>query len=697
MAAQVHDSGKKARQFVIYLNSKVKKRGSVKHAIGGSIVLYQLFKELKDERLVYAIVIVAGHHAGLPDLMRVIDQKIPNAEEYLQAIPALAHHELASVKKMLDLFHKLPPTQDDFKTYTTESGYRAMLTRMCFSALVDADYLDTERYFDAEKHKKRRGSKFSIQQLNEMLESHMNQLREKLAKENMADTILNMRRNEVYLFCREAAKQPSPYRALIVPTGYGKTLASIAYALGHARIFNKNRVIVALPLISIIDQTAQVYKQIFGEQAVLEHHSQMSYTDDEEESMKRAKLATENWGAYPIIVTTTVELFESLFSNRPSKTRKLHRIANSVIILDEFHKLPLHVLAPIMKTLHILMEFFNVTVLMCSATPLSFKNSVLVGNMGEPVDIFPNRDQLFAESRRVNYVRISEPLNSSELVLKMNEHQQTLCILNTRQDAFRVWQEAIRHPKNGKKVYHLSNRMCPDHRKKVIGSIKHDLHDKIPILVIATSLVEAGVDLDFEAVFRAMAPLDSIVQAAGRANRENRSDRGWVYIFELEDGGMPEEIYRRGTVQARMLLDQHGVDALYETWIFEEYFRGLYAFGSEHMLDEPGLMKRDPTEFSTISRLFKMIDEDTVSLICRHYKAAEEQLDRLIDIWKQSPYLSREWFREAQMYAVNEYRNSAWLRNNQHLLERVSEGWYIWHGEYDGVAGIRIPHKEGGE
>lgn len=475
IAAIAHDLGKKSSAFVQYLKADKKIRGSVQHAIGGVIALCDILQEVRDERLIMAALIVAGHHTGMPDLPRLSEEKVREAPQYLKAIPELSQTEMQMIKDILKRFPGLPlGGKSDRKS---SFAYKEMLMRMCFSALVDSDFLDTERYFDYGKSIKRRGKAFSIQQLDEQLQNYMLKLRME-----SQDKEINRYRNEVYMACREAAKQPLFFRALVVPTGLGKTLASIAFALEHAKRFNKKRVIVALPLVNIIDQTARQYQKVFGKASVLEQHSQLSYTDDKGESMERARLAAENWDSFPIIVTTTVELFESLFSNRTSKVRKLHRLANSVIILDEFQKLPIHVLAPIFQALHILMEHFNVTVVLCSATPLSFKNAELVGNMGTPVEICKNHDQLFASMKRVEYTRIEKPLTVSELVARMREHPAALCILNTRKDAFQVYREAISQKVNGQKLYHLSNRMCPDHRKKVIEQIKEDLKKKSPFL-----------------------------------------------------------------------------------------------------------------------------------------------------------------------------------------------------------------------
>ncbi|KYC77224.1 hypothetical protein B4096_0864 [Heyndrickxia coagulans] len=689
IAAIAHDLGKKSSAFVQYLKADKKIRGSVQHAIGGVIALCDILQEVRDERLIMAALIVAGHHTGMPDLPRLSEEKVREAPQYLKAIPELSQTEMQMIKDILKRFPGLPlGGKSDRKS---SFAYKEMLMRMCFSALVDSDFLDTERYFDYGKSIKRRGKAFSIQQLDEQLQNYMLKLRME-----SQDKEINRYRNEVYMACREAAKQPLFFRALVVPTGLGKTLASIAFALEHAKRFNKKRVIVALPLVNIIDQTARQYQKVFGKASVLEQHSQLSYTDDKGESMERARLAAENWDSFPIIVTTTVELFESLFSNRTSKVRKLHRLANSVIILDEFQKLPIHVLAPIFQALHILMEHFNVTVVLCSATPLSFKNAELVGNMGTPVEICKNHDQLFASMKRVEYTRIEKPLTVSELVARMREHPAALCILNTRKDAFQVYREAISQKVNGQKLYHLSNRMCPDHRKKVIEQIKEDLKKEKPILVITTTVVEAGVDLDFPTVFRAMAPIDSIVQAAGRSNREGKLDKGKVFIFELIGGGMPGGMYRKGTEQTRILLNHHGTVALHEPWIFEKYFRSLYTLGGDDLLDSYGITSLKPFSFEKASRLFQMIDQNTVSILCKNYQDENGQIERLIWMYKEAPYLTKEWYREAQLFAVNEYVDSSFFRENQNQLEKISEGWYIWHGDYDMKTGI-MDMDEGGD
>lgn len=689
IAAIAHDLGKKSSAFVQYLKADKKIRGSVQHAIGGVIALCDMLQEVRDERLIMAALIVAGHHTGMPDLPRLSEEKVREAPQYLKAIPELSQTEMQMIKDILKRFPGLPlGGKSDRKS---SFAYKEMLIRMCFSALVDSDFLDTERYFDYGKSIKRWGKAFSIQQLDEQLQNYMLKLHMK-----SQDKEINRYRNEVYMACREAAKQPLFFRALVVPTGLGKTLASIAFALEHAKRFNKKRVIVALPLVNIIDQTARQYQKVFGKASVLEQHSQLSYTEDKGESMERARLAAENWDSFPIIVTTTVELFESLFSNRTSKVRKLHRLANSVIILDEFQKLPIHVLAPIFQALHILMEHFNVTVVLCSATPLSFKNAELVGNMGTPVEICKNHDQLFASMKRVEYTRIEKPLTVSELVARMREHPAALCILNTRKDAFQVYREAISQKVNGQKLYHLSNRMCPDHRKKVIEQIKEDLKKEKPILVITTTVVEAGVDLDFPTVFRAMAPIDSIVQAAGRSNREGKLEKGKVFIFELIGGGMPGGMYRKGTEQTRILLNHHGTVALHEPWIFEKYFRSLYTLGGDDLLDSYGITSLKPFSFEKASRLFQMIDQNTVSILCKNYQDEDGQIERLIRMYKEAPYLTKEWYREAQLFAVNEYVDSSFFRENQNQLEKISEGWYIWHGNYDMKTGI-MDMDEGGD
>lgn len=672
-AALAHDLGKKTGDFQAYIQSKKTKRGSVKHALGGTFVL----NKISDDRAKLAGVMVAGHHAGLPDARNLYHEKVPNAEPYFRNLLQMTSKEKQEIKELLQTYAPLPDL--------IEPTFADLLTKMCFSALVDADFIDTEEYMDEIRSSTRFiDISLTIEDLSELLQQHMKQL-----MQNAKESPLNNRRARVYQACINESSSSIPFRSLNVPTGLGKTLSTMGYALEHAKRFNKRRVIVAIPFTSIIDQNADVYKNVFGSDSVLEHHSQMNDTTDENELMASARLATENWDR-PIIVTTTVQLFDSLFSNKTSKCRKLHNIADSVIILDEFQKLPIPVLKPIFKMLKTLIEKFNVTVVVSSATPLSFDKAELFGNIDLPIEICSFNNKLFEEMKRVEYTFINESLTVEKLVCDMTQSNQVLCIVNTKNDAMKIYQKMTELYQSWDNIYHLSTAMCPHHRKKIIAAIREEIKDGKSLAVVSTQLIEAGVDFDFPVVYRAMAPVDSIVQAAGRCNREGKLEEGNVYIFELQDGGLPPETYTLGTEQARVILHEDGADSLHYLPTYNKYFRSLYSLKGENALDEFEITKLPPFTYAEVSKRFKMIDQDTVAVLCRYYsdQEASEKIERLIEEAEHLPYLSKKWYRTAQSFCVNLYKNSRFLNENCQYFKSIADGWYVWEGRYDESTGI---------
>ncbi|MFX3629260.1 MAG: CRISPR-associated helicase Cas3' [Ectobacillus sp.] len=674
IAALAHDLGKMTKEFQAYIQSDNPKKGSVKHALGGTLVL----NTVADIRAQLAGMIVAGHHAGLPDARNLYNEKVPNAESYLRNLPHITNKEKQKIQGVLQGYTPLPNLDN-------EPAYVDLLVKMCFSALVDADFLDTEEYMDENRSKKRHHDcSLTVEDLSEKLQQHMNQLM-KQAKESP----LNNRRAAIYQACIEEGASSIPFRSLNVPTGLGKTLSAMGYALEHAKQFNKKRVIVAIPFTSIIDQNAEVYTNVFGADSVLEHHSQTQDIADENEEMSPSRLATENWDR-PIIVTTTVQLFESLFSNKTSKCRKLHNIVDSIIILDEFQKLPIGLLKPIFTVLKTLIQKFNVTVVVSSATPLSFDKRELLGNIDAPVEICSFNHQLFEEMKRVEYTFLEETLTVEILVNSMSESGQVLCIVNTKKDALKIYEKMKDSCKSWDKIYHLSTSMCPHHRKKVIAAIRADLEEEKSIAVVSTQLIEAGVDFDFPVVYRAMAPIDSIVQAAGRCNREGKLAKGDVYIFELEEGGMPPGIYTAGTEQARAILQEDGANSLHYLPAYNKYFRSLYSLQGEHALDELEITKLAPFTYAEVNKRFKMIDQDTISVLCRYYadEEASRKIEKLIEEAKYAPYLSKNWYRTAQTFSIGLYKNSSFLKENQQLLKPIADGWYVWEGRYNDTTGI---------
>ena len=484
---------------------------------------------------------------------------------------------------------------------------------MLFSCLVDADSLDTESFMNP-KQAILRGSHTSMSALLNNLEKHLQYL-----KISTPNTEVNRVRNYVQEQCvRESQGKCGAY-SLTVPTGGGKTLASVLWALHHAVKNNLQRIIIAIPYTSIIVQTAATLKGIFGEDNVLEHHSNINPEDVEDSELRdRFQLATENWD-YPIIVTNNVQLFESLFSNKRSACRKLHNISQSVIILDEVQTLPLEFYQPIVHTLDTLQRVFGVSVLFTTASQPILSGHIEGTNPQSSFDalpsvkeIIPKEAQLYEKLRRVE-LQIDDATKSyDEIAEKLGKYQKVLCIVNTRRDAKEIYD---RLPKEGV-LLHLSRMMCPAHVSATIKQVKQALRssDAQPIRVIATQLIEAGVDIDFPVVFRQEAGLDSILQAAGRCNREGRLGICKTFVFSLgKEHPLPPGHIAHAN-DARKAIGQQ------QDWFSPEamtaYFRQLHSrhdnFDKKKIKE---LLYKPECEFEEASNQFHLIDDQTTSVI----------------------------------------------------------------------------------
>ena len=383
---------------------------------------------------------------------------------------------------------------------------------MLFSCLVDADFLDTEAFMVPDQADHRRKI-CDLVSLKTLLDQHMMDV-----KRGCDDTPVNRARDEILNACRVAATEPSGLFSLTVPTGGGKTLSALSFGLDHAIHHGKQRVIYVIPYTSIVEQTASTLTSIFGEDNIVEHHSNL---DPDKETL-RMRLASENWDA-PIIITTNVQFFESLFSARSSRCRKLHNIVNSVAILDEAQLVPPNKLAPCVAAINELTRNYRVTVVLSTAT------QPVLPNLDTPQEIIPKQLNLYSRLQRTEII-MPESLNTrttwQDLALQLEKHDQILCIVNTRRDCYDLFQLM---PKG---TIHLSALMCGQHRATVIQSIKEKLKRGETLRVVSTQLVEAGVDIDFPVVYRALAGLDSIAQAAGRCNREGKMpEKGRVVVF----------------------------------------------------------------------------------------------------------------------------------------------------------------------
>ena len=435
-------------------------------------------------------------------------------------------------------------------------------------------------------------------------------------KKNAADTEVNKIRNEVQQYCINASEGDVDFYSLTVPTGGGKTLSSVLWALRHAKKNGLRRVIIAIPYTSIITQTAAVLRNIFGDENVLEHHSNVNPTEEEGEITKKLKLATENWD-YPIIVTTNVQLFESLFCNKPSDCRKLHNIVNSVLILDEVQTLPMGFLQPIVDTLDTLKRVFNVSILFTTASQPVLSGRIEGTNplvsfdaLPQINEIIPKVANLHDRLRRVKLEIDDTPQSYDDIAEKIAQHSRVLCIVNTRKDAKEIYS---RLPKEGM-CFHLSRMMCPAHVRETIEMIKEALRSDSnkAIRVVATQLIEAGVDIDFPVVYRQEAGLDSILQAAGRCNREGRLELCTTHVFTLQNGLPRGFIMQTNNARKNMVGDYDWFSSKAMT----EYFRQLHArIGSFDKAQIRSLLYTQELQFEEAANNFQLIDDSTTSIV----------------------------------------------------------------------------------
>jgi CRISPR-associated endonuclease/helicase Cas3 len=492
---------------------------------------------------------------------------------------------------------------------------------MFASALFDADFLDTEAFFNPPALHGRADWPV-VGSLLPKLEMH---LARKAAEAE--PTPVNRLRAEVLRACRSAGDRPPGLFSLTVPTGGGKTLSSLAFALEHARRYGLRRVIYAIPFTSIIEQTARVFRSAVGTNAVLEHHSALGPRPEAETA--RSRLAGENWDA-PLIVTTTVQLFESLFANRTSQLRKLHNLATSVLVLDEAQALPPGVLRPVTAVLDQLVKYYRCSVVLCTATQPAL-GKVFKGF--SPAEIMPEPAALFRALDRVDITlpSLRERRSWDEIAGEMACSSQALAIVNTRRDCRTL------HGRLPPGTVHLSTWQCAAHRTLLFRQIRRQLAAGSDLRVVSTSLVEAGVDLDFPVVFRAMTGLDSLAQAAGRCNRNGRLDKGRFVVFRPE-GTRPWVHIAQAIGAAEVALRAHG-EMPFEPAAFERFFDELYWAKGKEALDKyriaqllglgaEGRREGDPFDFRyrTAAELFRMVEDDQETVIIPYDRSAREAI-----------------------------------------------------------------------
>jgi CRISPR-associated endonuclease/helicase Cas3 len=668
----VHDLGKINPAFQSYLQSMEVGRSHprVPHAIWGAAFIYYLLwcKYQKDIWKEFALPIY-GHHSGLAAHSLASQSFSHFLKDNSLKIESMISYCVEQSFNLGSL--SFPPS--------AINSSREMFIRMVFSTLVDADYLETERHFEENRNKLRYQWPV-LKSLWYVFEKDQNRLLEKTTNN---PSVVNRIRCEVYQACLKTAVEKAGLFRLTVPTGGGKTRSGLAFALRHAIHNDLCRIIVALPYTSIIDQTAREYRNIFENEfdCVLEHHSQIEVQDEmEEQDPKhlRYRLAAENWDA-PLIVTTTVQFFESLFTNKPGRARKLHNIAKSIIILDEVQTIPLHLLKPTLDVLHDLIEHYGVSIVFSTATQPAFDNTPYLKPFHDITikEIVIDYPLHFKALRRVKYEYRPTPITWSELAEEIRYLNQVMVVVNSRKDAIALI-DALGVMGD---IYHLSTLLCGSHRKDMLKTIRSRLKNGQSVRLISTQVVEAGVDLDFPTVYRAIGPLDRIVQAAGRCNREGNSKRvGKVIIFQPEAGNMPRGAYFFGKTEAELMLLKYGPDELHNPQIFIEYFQRLFSDMGGN-LDQKGIQYlRKDLNYPEVAKNYHLIPKDTISVVVNYHNAMS-----VLTEWEQNP-CRRNW-RRLQPYLVNIYR---WqidnLRDWLHPLQK--DILLLWTGKYDLVRGI---------
>ena len=650
-----HDLGKYRLGFQKYvrladnadahIEGKVAGRDKTHSAAGALWAMQQLNQPGRPYGHILAY-LIAGHHAGLDDWHGGLKERLQGEDAQQELQDTLAASPPAELLAHGNLVAQIPGGAAGF----------ALWVRMLFSCLVDADFLDTEAHFDAGRPARREGFP-TLAQMRQAFDAHM-------AAMPVADTPVNTLRADILRQCRAKAALPAGFFSLTVPTGGGKTLSSLAFALEHALAHGKRRIVYAIPYTSIIEQTADVFRKVFkllGDEVLIEHHSQFDAAEKDETA--RSRLACENWDA-PLVVTTNVQLFESLFAAKTSRCRKLHNLAGSVIVLDEAQQLPPAFLQPILDVLNLLVAHYGVTVVLCTATQPALKSTQYfdagknLRGLENVREIIDDPDALFTKLERVRVELPPDwttPTPWAELAAQLGAEDCVLAIVNTRKAA----RELHRLMPEG--TLHLSALMCGAHRKDVIAEIKQRLqakregHELRPLRVVSTQLVEAGVDIDFPVVYRALAGLDSVAQAAGRCNREGRlAGKGRVVVF-VPPEKPPLGHLRKGADACITTLHGHAQDPL-ARGLFARYFTEFY-----HSVDLDGsgivnLLKVDPrtlaVQFRSAAQAFRLIDDEDKATVLVRYAAQHDAIDKLLGILAaEGP--QRWLMRKLQRYTVS--------------------------------------------
>ncbi|SPF50725.1 CRISPR-associated helicase Cas3/CRISPR-associated endonuclease Cas3-HD [Candidatus Sulfopaludibacter sp. SbA4] len=687
----LHDLGKYGDLFQERL--KGREKGLDHWSIGASVCL----ERYRSSEIAMAI---QGHHLGLQWWDR---------DELRKLLPLELEGNVPGGRRLtgdrgvlLDRFRAdgLTLPEGVARTPPDAKSAAAMLDlRMLFSALTDADYLATEEHFDEAAARMREpAAELRPGVAAEVLDRYLQVL---AAGTDSSSAVAGLR-HDLLEACRAAATGAPGLFTLTAPTGAGKTLSTLAFALRHAEENALRRLVVVMPFLSIIDQTARVYREALaemgdGERYFLEHHSlAIEAVDGEGQDARLRGMLAQNWDA-PVIITTSVQFFESLFSNSPAACRKLHRLAGSVIVFDEVQTLPLKVVLPTLATLSHLAARYRSSVVFSTATQPAFRHldeqvRRYCTNGWQPRELAPEELRLFERARRVRveWPQRGERVGWGELAAQFEGLSQVLCIVNLKRHARDLFH--VLKPQWGEDVFHLSTAMCPKHRGVVLAGVRKRLEEGKRCALVATQCVEAGVDLDFPAAFRALGPLDAVAQAAGRCNRNGKLETGVLRVFRPEDEGYPAGVYQQAADLTGVLLNREEGISIDDPAAFEEYFRMLYGITKleDRELREAVLTKH----FPNVREHYRIIEQDSVNAVVTYDRERYEELAEEAGRKR----LSRGWVMRARPYAVSCFRREvAGAMVAPVLLKDGAESsdWflYLFDKHYDPGTGLCIPKE----
>ena len=706
LAGLLHDLGKYGDLFQRRLAGKEQ---GLDHWSAGA------WLAMKHSKSLAACASILGHHCGLPTANNVTLPELVNLALLKTRHPL--HLRLTGDTDVLQ--DRLANDGVNIASLSTQpcqpafpSTIAAMLDlRIFYSALVDADYLDTESHFRAADH----GTPYARPAVPALeaaralaiLTAHVDTLR----SGQRCTPEVQQARDQLLTDCLRAGEEAMGVRTLTAPTGAGKTLAMLAFALRHAATHGLRRIVMVIPYLSIIEQTAAIYRELFtphfGPGYLLEHHSLASGEHDEEEETEHARLLAQNWDA-PLIVTTSVQMLESLFSARPAACRKLHRLAESVLLFDEVQSLPEMLAVPTLAALSHLSARYHSTVVFSTATQPAFDHldaaAKAIGSPGwQPREIVTDCATMFDQTRRVNvhWPSSSETTTLPALAEELAASTQVLCVVNLKRHA-RELVDVLRAGETDA-VFHLSTGMCPAHRQACLAEVRRCLDAGKPCRLISTQCIEAGVDVDFPRVYRAFAPLEAIAQAAGRCNRNGKRGISDVYVFCPDDEGRrpyPSPDYARAAQITHLVMQERGAAGMdiCDPFLYDEYYRRRYHFTRPEEQDERLREAISIGDFPTIAAMYRLIPQETISVLTPYDHAQY----RLLADEVRAGGLCAEWMRRAQPYAVaiprphdmREFPLEACPIDVRHARGEVSRQWFIAQeqGGYDDLFGFAPDH-----